>query len=146
VGDDPHDGADGVALAEDVDAEPSDAGDGVGGVELQVVLEALPLLLGEDGVEQLPDGGTVEDGVLRQRRQLAPEADHRVAAGGQVEVGATEVDDPAQDVVDVERRWAGRAPVGRRERLGGQGDPQRCGVRLVHGTSSSWFSGGPGAP
>src|SRR5581483_2173869 len=102
VGDDPHDGADAVALAQDVDAKASDAGDGVGRVELEVVLEALPLLLGDDGVEQLPDGGAVEDGVFGQRRQLPPKADDRVAAGGQVEVRAAEGDDPAEDVVDVE--------------------------------------------
>ena len=53
VGDDPHDGADGVALEEDVDPEAAHAGDGVRGVELELVLEPLPLLLGEDGVEQL---------------------------------------------------------------------------------------------
>ena len=50
-------------------------------------------------------------------------------AGGQVEVGAAEVDDPLEQVVDVERRRGQRAGVAL-ERLGGEGDAQR---RLADG-------------
>src|SRR5581483_4859974 len=136
VGDDPHDRADRVALDEHVDPEPADTGDGVRGVELEIVLEALPLLLGEDGVHQLPDLRPVEHRILGERRHLAPEADDRMAAGGQVEVGPAEVDDAAQDVVDVEgdSRGPERALVGPTERLGGEGDAQRCvvGFGFVH--------------
>ena len=48
-----------------------------------------------------------------------------MAAGGQVEVGAAELDDAPQDVVDVERRRPARGPAVAVERLGGEGDAER---------------------
>ncbi len=64
-----------------------------------------------------------------------------MAAGGQVEVGAAELHDAPEDVVDVERRWRQRAGDAL-HRLGSQRDAQRClllGCLLmgfVHRTSS----------
>ena len=123
MGDDPHHGADRIPLEQDVDPEPTDPGDGVGRVELEVVLEALPLLLGENGVEQLADLDAVEHRIFREGPHFPPQPDRRVAAGGQVEVGSAELHDAPQDVVDVERRRAQGAGVAL-ERLGSQGDTQ----------------------
>ena len=53
---------DAVALEEHVHPEPADARHAVAGVELEVVLEALPLLLGEDGVDHPADLGAVHNG------------------------------------------------------------------------------------
>ncbi len=53
-----------------------------------------------------------------------------MAAGGQVKVGAAELDDTAEDVVDVERGGAQRAFVRAPDWLGGEGDAQRCVVRF----------------
>ena len=109
--DGPHDGADRVALQEDVHAEAADLRHGVRRVELEVGLELLPLLLGEDGVDHPADLGAVELRELGERLDLAVDTHRGVDADGQVEVGAAEVDDPLEQVVDVQllhRRAVGR--------------------------------------
>src|SRR5204862_390617 len=79
-------------------AEP---GHRVGGVELEVVLELLPLLLGEDPVHHAADLRAVELGELGERLDVAVDPHARMDAGGEVEVGAAQLDHPLQQLVDV---------------------------------------------
>ena len=77
----PEGGAEGVALAVDVHAEPGPARHAVGEVELEVLLELLPLLLGEGGVEHPLDDRRREDRLVLELLQLAVEPDRRAGAG-----------------------------------------------------------------
>ena len=102
VRDGPHDRADVVALEEHVDPEAAAARERVRAVELQLVLELLPLLLGEDRVDHLPDLRAGQRVDALDRPQLAVHPDDRRAAGGQVEVRAVLLEHLLQQVVDVD--------------------------------------------
>ena len=102
VRDGTHHAADGVALQEHVDAEASPARERVRRVELELVLELLPLLLGEDREHHLADLRSVEDRQLGHRAQVAVHADDGRRTGREVEVGAAPLDDEVEKVVDVQ--------------------------------------------
>jgi hypothetical protein len=95
-------GADRGALHVRVDAEARVARDGVGEVELPVVLELLALVVREDAVDDLARVGGRQLRIALERREAAADADHRRRAGGQVKVGRVAGDDVQEQVGEVE--------------------------------------------
>ena len=102
VRDHPHHAADRVALEEHVHTEPALARQRVARVELELVLELLPLLLRDDRVHHLTDLRAVEHGEVGERHHLAVHAHDRVRAGGEVQVGAAPVEHLVEELVDVQ--------------------------------------------
>ena len=95
-------GAERGALEVRVDAEAGDVRDRVGEVELPVGLEPLALVVREDRVDDLARVGRREDWVVLERDQPTADADHRVGARGDVEVGGVALEDLEQQVGEVE--------------------------------------------
>ncbi len=124
-----HDRPDHSPLLQDVHAEPAEAGDGVRGVELEVGLEALPLLLGEDGEDHPTDVRPVEHREIVERLDVAVDPNRRREAGREVEVRRPHREHGLEHGVDVAvGRRAGRdqdigrlvAGERRREQSGGR--------------------------
>ena len=152
-------GAERLALLEDVDAEPGVTGDRVREVELEVLLERLPLALGHHAVQrglQLLGG---QRGVTREDLHLAADPDGGRGAEGQVEVGATGLEDVHEQVVEHEAGGAlvrrasggrGRGSLrgglrGRRHPGGGQGRGDGRRSRRGQRTPELRRPGGPAA-
>ena len=96
--------ADRAALLEDVAAEAAEARHRVGDVDLELLLEAL-LLAGVHDRERHRDGVLLHQPLeLGQRHQLAVDADDRVAAHLEVEVGRLALDRDLEQIVDVHSR------------------------------------------
>ena len=72
------------------------------GVELESLLEGLPLLLGEHGVHEPPDLGSVEHVELGQLLHVAVDSHAWRQASGEVQVRATEVEHALEELVEVQ--------------------------------------------
>lgn len=123
-GDATEDGADGVALLEDVQAEPADGRDDMGGVELQVGLEPLPELLRQDLVDQVTYRRGRQHVEPLHREEVTVDTRHGRATGSQVEVRTPGLDHLDQDLVHVQMGGFGPS---------GQGRPGRAGTRAITG-------------
>ena len=86
-------------------------------VELEVRLEPLALLLGENRVDHPADLRPVHQGELRQGLELPVHPHARMGACAEVEVGAPEVEHPFEQVVDVQLVGCGLAQHPRRVQL-----------------------------
>ena len=99
-GNDPEDQPHRAPLLEDVDAEPPQARDRVGDVDLIVVLELLLLPAAHDG-ERHGDAVLLDEArQLGQGNQLSVDADHRMAADLEMEVRGLPFRGDLQQVVD----------------------------------------------
>ena len=98
--DHPEDRADRVALHVDVDTEPSPSGQGVRHVELELLLEALAHLLGQDRVDHALQRTGRERGVLTQALELAVYAHRRRRARGQVQVRSVRLQELPEQLWD----------------------------------------------
>ncbi len=98
VGDLPEDRRDGTALHEDVAAEPREALDPEGEVELEVLLETVLLNIGQDRVAELLGLRDSQRGVV-QRLDVAVDSDHRRRVRRDVEVRAALLDESLQKLV-----------------------------------------------
>ena len=107
------------------------SGDGVGEVELERLLEALALLLGEHRVHDPLDHVRRQLGQVLHPLQVAVEPDHRVVADREVQVGAAALDDLGEHEVEVE--------VARRDALLGR--RALVGAALRSRCSASWAGG-----
>ena len=94
------DGRDGALLEEHVGAEAGEALDPEAEVQLQALLEAVLLRVGEDAVGELLGLHRVQ-GRQVQRAQLAVHADLRGRVGGDVKVGGALLDHRLQQLVQV---------------------------------------------
>ena len=129
-----------VALLVDVDAEAGPARQGVGEVELEDVLEDLPLLARHDRVQRLLEGVRLHDRELVELQELAGAADGRVRPGGEVQVGAAELEHVQQQVGEERAVGAGvlgarcghvppsAGGTGRAGRAPARRDGRRCGA------------------
>ena len=101
-----------VALPVDVDAEPGLPGHRVGEVELEVLLELLPLLLGDRSrtCTRWMTGG-VSTGKSSSGRQVPVEPELRAGAGGQVQVGGAALEHGAEQDVQVDVVGLARSSV-----------------------------------
>jgi len=98
LGDEAEGGADRAALEKAVDAEPGDAGNRVGEVELFEILEAFALVVVEDRVDDLAGLLAGEHVEALHRHDLALVAHARRYARREVHVGGTALDHAAQDL------------------------------------------------
>jgi hypothetical protein len=103
VRDHPHDRADRVTLLEDVHAEAGQAGDAVRDVQLEAVLEGLPLALREDPVDRLAQLVGRQRRVPRKRHKLPVDAHGRRQAAGQVQVGAPDPCEVGEHRAEIQR-------------------------------------------
>ena len=110
-GDDAEHEAHRAALLEDVAAEAAEAGDGVGDVDLEVLLELLLLAVAHDG-ERHGDGVLLHEALgLHQRDELAVDAQDGVRPDLQVEVGGLALRRHLQEIVDVHAALPPRGPL-----------------------------------
>ena len=114
--DDAHDQADGAALLEDVAAEAAQVRDGVGDVDLELLLELVALLGAQQRRGHGVHVGLLETLGLGGRRERAVDAEHREAADLHVQVGSPAGDGSGEQVVDVHGRsiGPGAPPAGAR--------------------------------
>jgi hypothetical protein len=94
--------ADRRALVVGVDAKPRPARDRVGEVDLPVGLQALALVVREDRVDDLARLLGAHDGVILERLQASADADRRMRARREVQVGGVALDRLEQEVGEVE--------------------------------------------
>ena len=99
-GDDAQGDGQGAALVVDAAAEPAEPGQAVGQVDVEVLLQPLPLELGHHLVGQLLAVGGGQPGIAGQRRQRPVDADHGVVAGLEVEVRGVPFDRDLQEFID----------------------------------------------
>ena len=94
------DGADAVAILEDVHAEAREPGDLVGEVGVTELGEVLLRLVRDDLLHERADVGAREDLAILAEVDLAVHAHHRVSAGREVEVGGLLAQHLAEEGVD----------------------------------------------
>jgi len=109
-GDQPEGRAQAVALEEGVHAEARLPGHRIGEVDLPLVLEALPLVLGEDRVDELA-GVRLREARVLERLEDAVDADDGRIADPQVEVARAALQNLEKDVDDVHCRPLDRRPM-----------------------------------
>jgi hypothetical protein len=121
VRDPPEGGTDVLPLPVDIDAEPGGARHRVREVELELLLEALALLLRQDGVDESLDEVRRQRRAVVQRRQLTVDPHQRRGTRRQVQVRRAGVEHALQqlverDVVGPGVRLRRRAGIGARRR------------------------------
>src|SRR5690606_13243028 len=99
VRNDTQDGADRAPLVEDVRSEPAQTGDTERHVELPLLLETQDLLVIENAVDELLRRLRIEHFLLG-RDEPPGDTDHRRRSGGDVEVGATALDELLDEFLD----------------------------------------------
>ncbi len=89
-------------LEEDVHPEPALAGEGMGDVEFEVLFELLSLTAGEDRIHELAQRSRLKPVVALDRDQFPIESDLGRCPGGEVQVGASHIEQVLQQLVHVE--------------------------------------------
>ena len=102
VGDLPEHRRDRATLHEGVAAEPGEALDAEGEVELEVLLEPVLLDVGQDRVDELLGLGDRQRRVV-ERREVAVDADHRRGVRRQMEVRSAPFDERLEQLVQRRR-------------------------------------------
>jgi hypothetical protein len=118
LGDEPEGGPDRVALEVDVEPEPGLAGQGVGAVQLLLVLQPLALALGEDRVDHRLGLGRLQLRVVLQLAEAAVDPHGRLGPGGQVQVGGAKGQHLLQQLGDPDPALGSPVPQSHPGRVG----------------------------